>query len=179
MAKTKIKKPRMILGVKSDLIERYIKFVEENDIPELTIKISGTTFTIKRGEPKEIGLEKSILKSETEEKQIKLNFDKKETKAEEKVEKSDKEISPSTDESKYHKIVAPLPGVFYRTPSPTSPPFVKENDKVSVGQTLCIIEAMKIMNKITSDINGTIVKILVENGKPVKQNDVLFLIEPA
>ncbi len=75
-------------------------------------------------------------------------------------------------------IIAPLVGVFYRAPAPGAPPFVNEGDLVEVGQTLCIIEAMKLMNELKSDIRGRIKKILVENGQPVEYGQKLFLIEP-
>jgi acetyl-CoA carboxylase biotin carboxyl carrier protein len=81
-------------------------------------------------------------------------------------------------EKKYHVIKSPLVGTFYRAPSPGAPPFVEEGDIVSKGQVLCIIEALKVMNEIESDVNGKIVKILVENGQPVEYGQELFYIEP-
>jgi len=77
-----------------------------------------------------------------------------------------------------HKIVAPMVGTFFRSPSPTSPPFVEEGDIVRQGQVLCIIEAMKLMNEIESDIDGKITAIGPENGKPVEYGEILFEIEP-
>ncbi|MEN2984353.1 MAG: acetyl-CoA carboxylase biotin carboxyl carrier protein [Dictyoglomaceae bacterium] len=77
-----------------------------------------------------------------------------------------------------HYISAPLVGVFYRAPAPGAPPFVNEGDLVEVGQTLCIIEAMKLMNEIKSDIRGRVKKILVENGQAVEYGQKLFIIEP-
>lgn len=75
-------------------------------------------------------------------------------------------------------IIAPLVGVFYRAPAPGAPPFVNEGDLVEVGQTLCIIEAMKLMNEVKSDIRARIKEILVENGQPVEYGQKLFLVEP-
>ncbi len=77
-----------------------------------------------------------------------------------------------------HSICSPMVGMFYRAPNPESPPFAEEGDVVSVGQTLCIIEAMKIMNEIEADAKGRVVRVLVENGNPVEYNTPLFLIEP-
>ncbi|WP_456382296.1 acetyl-CoA carboxylase biotin carboxyl carrier protein [Persephonella sp.] len=82
------------------------------------------------------------------------------------------------ESQKYHVIKSPLVGTFYRAPSPGAPPFVEEGDMVSKGQVLCIIEALKVMNEIESDINGRVVKILVENGQPVEYGQELFYIEP-
>lgn len=80
---------------------------------------------------------------------------------------------------KYHEIKSPIVGTFYCSPAPDSDPFVKTGDIVSTGTVLCIIEAMKLMNEIESDVSGKIVKILVENGQPVEYNQPLFHIEVA
>jgi acetyl-CoA carboxylase biotin carboxyl carrier protein len=69
-------------------------------------------------------------------------------------------------------------GTFYRAPAPNTDPFVNVNDVVQPGQTVCIVEAMKLMNEIESEVSGRIVKILVENGQPVEYNQQLFLLEP-
>jgi len=82
-------------------------------------------------------------------------------------------------ESKYHIIKSPMVGTFYRTPSPDSPPYVEEGQSINKGQALCIVEAMKLMNEIESDIKGKIVSILVENGQPVEYGEALFEIDPA
>tara|TARA_Y100001935_G_scaffold255414_1_gene268284 strand:+ start:7221 stop:7655 length:435 start_codon:yes stop_codon:yes gene_type:complete len=76
-----------------------------------------------------------------------------------------------------HVVRAPMVGTFYRSPSPTSSPFVEEGSNVSNGDTLCIIEAMKILNQIESDASGKIIKILVENGEPVEYDQPLFIID--
>jgi acetyl-CoA carboxylase biotin carboxyl carrier protein len=69
-------------------------------------------------------------------------------------------------------------GTFYRTSNPESAPFVSVGDKVSKGQTVCIIEAMKLFNEIESEVSGTIVKVMVENSSPVEYDQVLFVVEP-
>ena len=75
------------------------------------------------------------------------------------------------------KILSPMPGVFYSSQAPEKPPFVLEGDKVKVGQVLCIIESMKIMNEIESELEGTVKKVLVSNSDPVEFNQPLFIIE--
>jgi acetyl-CoA carboxylase biotin carboxyl carrier protein len=75
------------------------------------------------------------------------------------------------------EITSPFVGTFYRAPSPDAPPFVEEGQKISPGQVLCIVEAMKLMNEIEAEIAGTIVEILVENGKPVEFGDPLFKVK--
>ena len=75
-------------------------------------------------------------------------------------------------------IKSPMIGTFYRTPNPDSPPFASVGDKVTKGQTVCIIEAMKLFNEIESEVSGTIVKVMVENASPVEYDQVLFVVEP-
>jgi len=84
------------------------------------------------------------------------------------------EASP---EMEGHVVRSPMVGTFYRSPSPGSKAFVEVGQQVSAGDTLCIIEAMKILNQIESDKSGTVKKILVENGEPVEYNEPLFIIE--
>ena len=84
-----------------------------------------------------------------------------------------------SDDSKYQQVRSPIVGTFYRAASPDAEPFVQVGNQVSAGSTLCIIEAMKIMNEIEAEISGKIVKILVENGKPVEYDQPLFLVEPS
>ena len=76
-------------------------------------------------------------------------------------------------------VKSPIIGVFYQASSPTAPSFVKEGDVVSQGKTLCIVEAMKVMNEIKADYRMKIVKILVENGKPIVSGQDLFMVEKA
>jgi len=75
-------------------------------------------------------------------------------------------------------VKAPMVGTFYASPSPDSPSFVQVGDKVNEGDTLCIVEAMKMMNQIESDVTGTIKSIRVQNGEPVEFGQILFVIDP-
>lgn len=81
-------------------------------------------------------------------------------------------------EEHLHTVRSPIVGTFYEAPSPGAPPFVKLGDNVDVGQVLCIVEAMKLMNEIESDAAGEIVKKLVTNGQPVEYGQELFVIRP-
>jgi|SRR5690606_6166261 len=76
------------------------------------------------------------------------------------------------------EIKSPMIGTFYRSSSPDTPPFVSVGDKVSKGQTVCIIEAMKLFNEIESEVSGTVVKVALENATPVEYDQVLFVVEP-
>lgn len=143
-----------------DEIKDIISFLKETDITELNIEKEGFKIRIKRGYiygPIEV------------------------TKISKPVEGISTPPYPSGlerhEEEKLHTVTSPLVGTFYRGPSPDSQPFVEVGAKVEKGQVLCIIEAMKIMNEIESDVSGVIKKALVENGQPVEYGEPLFLIE--
>jgi acetyl-CoA carboxylase biotin carboxyl carrier protein len=86
--------------------------------------------------------------------------------------------SPTDDETGLHIVKSPIVGTFYESPSPGSPAFVKPGDTVEVGQVLCIVEAMKLMNEIESDAAGEIVKRFVTTGQPVEYGQKLFAVRP-
>jgi len=90
------------------------------------------------------------------------------------------QAAPTTAESpeKFHYITSPMVGTFYRAPNPASPSFIEIGEEVKKSQTLCIIEAMKLMNEIESDVDGIVAEIYVENGKPVEYGQRLFAIQP-
>ncbi|SMG28634.1 acetyl-CoA carboxylase biotin carboxyl carrier protein [Marivirga sericea] len=85
----------------------------------------------------------------------------------------------ASDDDKYVAIKSPMIGTFYRTPNPDNPAFVNVGDSVKAGDTVCIVEAMKLFNEIESDISGKIVKILVDNATPVEYDQPLFLVDPS
>ena len=87
--------------------------------------------------------------------------------------------TPSVDESKYVTVKSPMIGTFYRSSSPDLDPFVKEGDNISVGQAVCIVEAMKLFNEIESEVSGKIVKVLLDNASPVEYDQPLFLVDPS
>jgi acetyl-CoA carboxylase biotin carboxyl carrier protein len=86
------------------------------------------------------------------------------------------ESAPEPEKIDGYRVNSPMVGIFYRSPSPTSKSFVEEGQRVQEGDTLCIIEAMKILNQITAEKAGTITRILVENGSPVEYDQPLFII---
>jgi acetyl-CoA carboxylase biotin carboxyl carrier protein len=93
---------------------------------------------------------------------------------------SNPEPTPVKEEAKkYIEIKSPMIGTFYRTPNPDSDPFINVGDSIKAGQTVCVIEAMKLFNEIESEISGKVVKILVDNSSPVEYDQPLFLIDPA
>jgi len=97
----------------------------------------------------------------------------------EKSSASTKEKSESEEESKHVTIKSPMIGTFYRSSNPDADSFVKVGDKVSAGQTVCIVEAMKLFNEIESEYSGTIVKVLADDASPVEYDQPLFLVDPS
>jgi acetyl-CoA carboxylase biotin carboxyl carrier protein len=85
--------------------------------------------------------------------------------------------TPAPEEG-LHTVKSPIVGTFYEAPSPGAPPFAKVGDSVEVGQVLCIVEAMKLLNEIESDVAGEIVKKLASNGQPIEYGQELFVIRP-
>jgi acetyl-CoA carboxylase biotin carboxyl carrier protein len=86
--------------------------------------------------------------------------------------------APAAASSKQVEIKSPMIGTFYRSANPDTPPLVSVGDKITKGQTVCIIEAMKLFNEIESEVSGTVVKVLVENASPVEYEQRLFVVEP-
>ena len=84
-----------------------------------------------------------------------------------------------SEDAKYITVKSPIIGTFYRKPSPDKPNFVEVGTEISVGDTVCVIEAMKLFNEIESEVSGKIVKILVEDGTPVEFGQPLFLVDPS
>ncbi len=93
------------------------------------------------------------------------------------------EVTPSTSapatDKKYAEIPSPIVGTFYSSPGPEEPPFVEAGSKVTKGQVVCIIEAMKIMNEIEAEVSGEVVEILVQNGQPIEYGQPLMRVNPS
>jgi len=139
-------------------LKEILEMLKDTDITELVIEKEGTKVKIRR--------ERFISPFEIQQTQ--------------KPQEIQRPL-PVQAEEETHRLItvtAPIVGTFYRSPSPDAPPFVEVGTKVKKGQTLCIIEAMKLMNEIESEVDGVVVRILVENGQPVEYGEPLFLIEP-
>lgn len=143
-----------------DEIKNLIELLQDSDITELLIEREGSKLKIKR--------EKFFPSFETAQSVIKSPADDIRTTKEGTVE-----------DQKYVTITSPIVGIFHRAPSPESPPFIEVGSSVRKGQVLCIVEAMKLMNEIESDTDGTVSQILIENGQPVEYGEPLFYIEPS
>ncbi|MDP3684711.1 MAG: acetyl-CoA carboxylase biotin carboxyl carrier protein [Ignavibacteria bacterium] len=145
-----------------NLIKKYVKLFEESNISELEIEQDSARIKISKKVETSVQVHNVATPVNTPAVAA--------TKSEASQPKEEKN-------SKIKEIKSPIVGTFYRAPGPDADPYVKVGDMVSSGSVLCIIEAMKLMNEIESDITGKIVKILVENGKPVEYNQPLMLIE--
>jgi acetyl-CoA carboxylase biotin carboxyl carrier protein len=138
-------------------LKELIELLKETDITELQIEKDGTKVKIKR-EKILSSIEMSVHKSKAFQEKI---------------------VAETEEEAqRLVTITSPIVGTFYRAPTPEVAPFVEVGIKVTKGQVLCIVEAMKLMNEIESDVDGVVVKALVENGQPVEYGEPLFLIEP-
>ena len=150
-------------------IRELIKMVEASDITELAIENGSHKLLIKREKMMVQAIEVASTRSNRASRGqgiISSSLDSRSV--------SDPGAPP---EDSYHKLVAPMVGTFYRSPDPKARSFVNEGEVVEKGQVIGIIEAMKIMNEITSDHSGRCVKISVENGQPVEYGQTLFLLE--
>jgi len=141
--------------IEIDKIKELIKIMEEHNLEEIEIEREGARIKLKKSSPQN---KHTNLIQVSSEKTL-----------QETLEKESKNLI---------EIKAPMVGTFYRAPSPGAKPYVEVGDVIEPGTVLCIIEAMKLMNEIKSEVKGKIVEILVENGEPVEFGQPLFLVEP-
>ena len=142
-------------------IKEIIYLLDNSDVNEIDVTFWGRRFRVVKSAG--VNFEGDSIKTETI--PIKSNES-------EKV-----EVNSEKSDLNGESILSPMPGTFYSASSPESDPFVKVGDTVSKGDTLCIIEAMKIMNEIESEKSGVIKEVILENGNPVEFNQPLFIIE--
>ncbi len=136
-------------------LKELIEYLKDTDITEISVEKDGIKVKIKREKflsPMEIPAQKIVTQQE--------------------------KVVAKAEEARVITVTSTIVGTFYRAPSPEADPFVEVGSRVKKGQVLCIIEAMKLMNEIESDVDGIVIKILVENGQPVEYGEPLFLIEP-
>lgn len=147
-------------------IKELIELVKETDISEFNLETDGTKIVIKKGTTGEIEMETEPSQKQDIEKNHQDTVDN---------EGNSKTITEQ-ENADIEYVKSPMVGTFYRAPGPDKEPFVKEGDTIKEGDTLCIIEAMKLMNEINSELNGKINRILVENGEMVEYGQKLFEI---
>ena len=152
-----------------DKLKEIIYILENSNVNEIEVNFWGRKYRVSKQanvvvQDQSIPIEKSP-RSVNEDQNISLN------------ESETPELNTS-DSDEGEELLSPMPGTFYSAPTPEDPSFVNVGDEVKKGQTLCIIEAMKIMNEIESEYDGTITDIKVNNGDPVEYNQTLFIINP-
>lgn len=149
-----------------NLIKKLIKIFDTSGITDLEVEEEGFKIKIGKGRPAHVGSVPHIVMPPAA-----PQVEQQSTAPAEKVAEEKKET--------HHEIRSPIVGTFYRAPAPDADPYVQIGDIVTKGSVLCIVEAMKLMNEIESDVDGRVIKILVDNGKPVEFNQPLFLVQPS
>ena len=155
-------------------IQQLIKFVARTGVREVNIENSNIKINIK-GNTKESDQPQVIQQPIIPQPQIPVQQPIEQSKP---IETDTPDQKSTSNNLNLITVKSPIIGTFYRKPSPDKNNFVEVGDSVSVGQTLCVIEAMKLFNEIESEVSGKIVKVLVDNAEPVEFDQPLFLIEP-
>lgn len=144
-------------------IKKIFRLLRNTDITEFHYEKDGEKIKVKRGEPEnypEATASRPDIMREGQKRAV------------------NGESVAAKDEQGLFTVTSPIVGTFYRAPSPDDPPFVETGTEIRKGQVLCIIEAMKLMNEIESELDGVVIRILVENSQPVEYGEPLFLIDP-
>jgi acetyl-CoA carboxylase biotin carboxyl carrier protein len=144
-------------------VKKLIELVEESGIAEIEISEGEESVRISRYAPSVPPVAQSVIQAPAAPS----------PEAQEAAPASQESTTPSGG----HEVTAPMVGTFYASPSPGAQPFVEVGSTVAVGDTICIIEAMKMMNQIEADVSGKVISILVENGHPVEFGQPLFIID--
>lgn len=150
-------------GPSFDLIKEYTDFMKENDLVEMDFQSNEVSIRLRRFEGAPISAPVMHVSAAPV--------------ASTKAATAPKTVAAPVRSEDIHVVKCPFVGTFYRSPGPNQEPFVQEGKTVSAGDTLCIVEAMKLMNEIESDIKGRVVKVLVKDGTPVEFGEALFEIE--
>lgn len=154
-------------------IKELVEFLIEKDITEFELERGDVKVRVKRGTPAATATERIIAVPAASHAAVHLPV---QTTAA--TVSAPPAAEPAAAAEELHMVKSPIVGTYYESPSPGSPPFVKPGDHVELGQVLCIVEAMKLMNEIEADVAGEVVKLLVKNGQPIEYNQELFAIRP-
>jgi len=149
--------------MKNKEIEDLINFIKKSNLDDVSIETESYKIRVKKNKYKNIPPSEKVVK-----KIIETSND---------IDKSDQPLE--NNESNNHIIIkSPMIGTFYRASNPKSDPFIKEGDVISEGQTIYIIEAMKLFNEIESEVSGKVIKILIDDASPIEYDQDLFVIDP-
>ena len=153
--------------MKNKEIQDLINFIKKSDLDDVSIETENYKIRVKKNQNKNITQPKKVVEEIIE------------TTSEIQKPEPKQNNTKETNESNNHLIIkSPMIGTFYRASNPKSDPFIKEGDIISEGQTICIIEAMKLFNEIESEVSGKVIKILIDDASPVEYDQDLFVIDP-
>ena len=155
-----------------DKLKEIIYILENSNVNEIEIKSWGHQYRVVKNS--------ALISSGVQNLDQPIVVGKQEVESQKDSKKEDNltTLQSNSEDTKKEKVLSPMPGTFYTAPTPEDENYVKVGDNVKKGQTLCIIEAMKIMNEIESDVDGVLAEIKVDDGNPVEYNQVLFIINP-
>ena len=148
-------------------IQEIINFIKKSDLDDVSIETENIKIRVKKNNGNFTTIEQPKI--------VKTEIQPHASPAENKVTEEKKEKKSNNNII----IKSPMIGTFYRSPNPESDPFINEGDSIKVGQTICIVEAMKLFNDIESEVSGKIVKILVDDNSPVEYDQPLFEVDPS
>ena len=154
-----------------DKLKEIIYILENSDVNEIEVNFWGRKYRVSKQASVVVQESSGLASKEATQNVVQSNLNPVES--ENTLASDDNESFDGEDQ------LSPMPGTFYSAPTPEDEPFVSKGDVVKIGQVLCIIEAMKIMNEIESEFDGTIMKVNVNNGDPVEYNQPLFVIKPS
>ena len=152
-----------------DKLKEIIYILENSDVNEIEVNFWGRKYRVSKQASVVVQESSGLASKEAAQNSIQPNPNP--------VESENTLLSDDNESFDGEDQLSPMPGTFYSAPTPEDEPFVSEGDVVKKGQVLCIIEAMKIMNEIESEFDGTIMKVNVNNGDPVEYNQPLFAIK--
>ena len=148
-------------------IQEIINFIKKSDLDDVSIETENIKIRVKKNNGNFTTIEEPKI--------VKTEIQPQPSPVENKMPEEKKEKTSNNNII----IKSPMIGTFYRSPNPESDPFVNEGDSIKVGQTICIVEAMKLFNDIESEVSGKIVKILVDDNSPVEYDQPLFEVDPS
>jgi acetyl-CoA carboxylase biotin carboxyl carrier protein len=164
----------MTMNLDHEELHRLLATLAESDIQEFRLEGEDFCLEVKRN----LGTSSDLIASPK-----KITSEESDPPPQRKIESSPAPSTPPPSvpgsRSDLVEVTAPMVGTFYRAPGPEEPPFVDIGSRISVGQAVCILEAMKLMNELESEVSGEVIEILVENGTPVEFGQVLMRLKPA
>ncbi len=163
------------MSVDFQQLRELLLAIAETDINELTLKSDDFELTVKKGSVISSADLASLVPSNTTSPQI--NIASVPTQVAIPTSVAETTPPPNPEQKNWTEITSPMVGTFYRAPAPEEPPFAEIGDRISKGDTVCIIEAMKLMNDIDAEVAGEVMEILVENGEPVEFGQVLMRVK--